>query len=102
MVCPTIKGKSNMQSISVYTHIIPGTHHVAWQEGDPIILVHVHRSQQGTHLCMPGVGTLIMHQCVGSCFADYMRILLDDECTPGLACHRDPKGRWQGITKVVV
>lgn len=90
-----------MQVISVYTPITPGTYHVAWVDGGAATLVHVYRSQQGTHLNQPGVGTLIMHACTGSTFADHMRILSDDECPPGLACHRQPLGRWAGITKVV-
>ncbi len=90
------------QTISVYAPITPGTHHVSWGGVSLPSLVHVHRSEQGTHLVQPGVGTLIMQQCTGSTFADYMRILSDDECPAVRASQRDTNGRWQGITKVVV
>ncbi len=92
-----------MQTISVYTPITPGTHRVVWHEGEPVILVHVRRTTHGyMQLTQPGVGVLIMRACKGSNFADYMRVLNDDECTPGSMGSRHPQGRWHGVTKVVV
>lgn len=95
---------NTMRVISVYAPLVTGTYKVSW---DPVCahttIVHVRRTTRGyMQLIQPGVGMLIMRAYEGSTFADYMRILNDDECIPGSMGNRHPKGRWHGVTKVVV
>lgn len=92
------------QCTSVYSQLQTGTRHVRWdRDGTPVTVVVYHYGNGGAlhKLTIPGTGYIIMHACKRTTYADFMRILLDDECPAMAAARREPGGRWQGITKVL-